>query len=73
MMDILEERPTGLEPYHDESLDLRPLRHLESTKELCKEMKQLGAKYYEDEKDSREVKEFGLLDTESILHKRETI
>jgi hypothetical protein len=51
---------------------LRPLRRIESTKEFCKEMKQLGAKYYEDEKDSGEVKEFGLLDTESILHKRET-
>lgn len=37
--------------------------------ELCSALKDLGAKYYEYAKDSKEVEEFGLLDDGSVLHK----
>ncbi|KAL1610713.1 hypothetical protein SLS60_002383 [Paraconiothyrium brasiliense] len=66
-------RRTGaLMRHYDGSLDCSPFKEIESMEEFCLVLKDLGAKYYDDVKVSDEVKEFGLLDQNTVLHKKQT-
>lgn len=51
------------------ALDCNSLREIKSMEELCLAFKDLGARFYEDAKNSNEVRELGLLEKDACLLK----
>lgn len=60
----------GLGRYYTGNLDCGPLKNIQDMEGLCPMLERLGAKFYKSAGESKEVKEFGLFDVNSVLHKR---
>ena len=66
ILDSITDDPDDADVFYYGGVNLSCLRSAETMDEYCEKLKELGAHFYENPRDSREVLELGLLDREPV-------